>query len=212
VGVLAIGSYLYLPKPAVTAERPAQQRTRVAAPAPPVAPDPSTYTLRQIEEAASLVGDAKRLAREGKFTEAEAALQAAEKAAPALPQTREAQREVAELATPKGRFQRLIGDAKRALEHDDPAAARTAIAEAEKLDPGAPSLTELKQQLAATESAKAKRNEQIVALLVRFRDALKRKDIAAAYRALNEAERIDIVDPRIDEARLELDKAQEAAR
>jgi hypothetical protein len=45
-----------------------------------------------------------------------------------------------------------------------------------------------------------------------MRSAIARKDIAGADRAFNEAARIDVLDPALDEARVELAHAHEAAR
>ena len=45
-----------------------------------------------------------------------------------------------------------------------------------------------------------------------MRQAVARHDFAAAARALNEAERLDIRDPAIDPARVELARAQDAGR
>ncbi len=44
-----------------------------------------------------------------------------------------------------------------------------------------------------------------------MRQAIARKDIAGADRAFNEASRIDVLDPAIDQARVELAHAHEAA-
>ena len=188
--------------------RPRVAASRLAEPAP----DPSTYGTRQIEQAAVLVGEARRLARDGKTGEAEAALAAAEKAAPLLPATSEARREIAQLSTPKGRFERLLMDARRAVERDDAAAARAALDEAAAIDPAAPGLSSLRQQLAQREAELMRRTEHVASLLKRMREALARRDFAGAYQAVNEAERIDVTDSRIDEARLELDKAEAQAR
>jgi hypothetical protein len=43
-----------------------------------------------------------------------------------------------------------------------------------------------------------------------MREAIARHDFAAANRALNEAERIDVRDPSIEQARVELARAQNA--
>jgi hypothetical protein len=220
VMIAALASdFLYMPLPAETrtAEALPTERNRERARVAPSrltepAPDPSTYGIRQIEEAAVLVGDARRLALDGRTADAEAALAAAEKAAPLLPATAEARREVAGLATPGGRLERLLLDAGRAVERDDAAAARTALDAAASIDPTAPELAPLRQRLDRREAELARRNEQIATLLMRMREALARRDFAGAYRAVNEAERIDVTDVRIDAARLELDRAQAQAR
>ena len=43
-----------------------------------------------------------------------------------------------------------------------------------------------------------------------MRDAITRKDIAGADRAFNEASRIDILDPALEQARVELVQAHDA--
>ena len=45
-----------------------------------------------------------------------------------------------------------------------------------------------------------------------MRQSIARKDIAGADRAFNEAARIDVLDPALDEARVELAHAHESAR
>jgi hypothetical protein len=45
-----------------------------------------------------------------------------------------------------------------------------------------------------------------------MRASIARKDIAGADRAFNEASRIDILDPALDQARVELAHAHDAAR
>jgi hypothetical protein len=204
---------LYKPTPVETRAESRRERTRVAVPRPPEpAPDPSTYTNRQVEQAAVLVGSARRLALEGKVADAEAALAEADRIAPTLPETSEARREIARLATAKGRLEHFVLEARRAVERDDAEAAHAAIAAADAVDANAPELATLRQQLAAREAELAKQREQIAMLLKRMREALARRDFAGAYRAVNEAERIDVNDPRIDEARAELDKAEAQAR
>jgi len=58
----------------------------------------------------------------------------------------------------------------------------------------------------------AKRSSQVAELLATMREAIARRDIAGADRAFNEASRIDIRDPALDQARTELAQAHEAAR
>jgi hypothetical protein len=190
------------------ADTPQMRETRRVEPAP----DPSTYGRRQIEQAAVLVGEARRFALDGNLVEAEAALAAAEKAAPLLPETSEARREIAHLSTDKGRFERLLLDARRAIGRDDATTARAALDRAAGIDRDAPQLMALRQQLSDREAELARRSEHVAILLKRMREALARRDFAGAYRAVNEAERIDVSDARIDEARLELEKAEARPR
>jgi hypothetical protein len=64
----------------------------------------------------------------------------------------------------------------------------------------------------AAQQKDAKRSSQVAGLLTAMRESIARKDIAGADRAFNEASRIDILDPALDQARVELAHAHEAAR
>jgi hypothetical protein len=167
------------------------------------------------DEAASdrafhLIGQARRLADRDKFAEANAKLAEAEKLVPGLSETAEARRKIATLATPEGRFAIQLDRARTAAATDDYAAAEKELAEAERLKPGAPEVAELRQQMQATQQKEAKRSSQVADLLAAMRGAIARKDIAGADRAFNEAARIDILDPALDQARTELAQAHEA--
>lgn len=199
--------------------------------APPVAtrsaPGPATPTARQsvnvdgepvvpseeaVERAARLLGQARRLAEDGKFDQAVAKLDAADKAAPGLSETAEARRRIAEMRTPEGQFATQIGRAKFAIATDDAAAAQQALAEAERLKPQAPEIAQLRQELQAGQQKEAKRSGRVAELLTTMREAIARKDMAGADRAFNEAARIDILDPSLDQARTELARAHDAER
>jgi hypothetical protein len=164
------------------------------------------------DRAFHLIGQARRLADRGKFAEANAKLAEADKAVPGLSETAEARRKIAELATPEGQFAIQFDRARTAVATDDYAAAEKELAEAERLKPGAPEIAELRQQMQAAQQKDAKRSSQVAELLTAMRESIARKDIAGADRAFNEASRIDILDPALDQARVELAHAHEAAR
>jgi hypothetical protein len=191
------------------------------------APGPATPNARQsvnvdgepvvpseeaVERASRLTGQARRLADDGKFDEAIAKLDAADKAAPGLSETAEARRRIAEMRTPEGQFATQIGRARFSIDTDDPAAAEQALAEAERLKPQAPEIAQLRQELQAVQQKEAKRSGRVAGLLTTMREAIARKDIAGADRAFNEAARLDILDPALDQARTELARAHDAER
>jgi hypothetical protein len=166
----------------------------------------------QNDRAFHLVAQARRLADGGKFAEANAKLDEADKVVPGLSETAEARRKIAQLATPEGQFARQIARARTAAGNDDYAAAEKELADAERLKPGAPEIAELRQQIQAARQKEARRSSQVAALLATMRESIARKDIAGADRAFNEAARIDVLDPALDEARTELAQAHEQAK
>jgi tetratricopeptide (TPR) repeat protein len=163
------------------------------------------------DRAFHLVAQALRLADRGKFTEATAKLDEADKLVPGLSETGEARRKIAALATPDGQFALQIARARTAVGNADYAEADKALAEATKLKPEAPEIAELRQAVQATQQKEAKRSSQVAEALTTMRQAIARKDIASADRAFNEASRIDVLDPALDQARVELAHAHDEA-
>jgi hypothetical protein len=164
------------------------------------------------ERAMRLVGQARRLADKGKFAEAKVKLDKADKAAPGLSATAEARRRIAEMSTPEGQFATQLGRAHVAIDNDDTAEAEKALAEAERLRPQAPEVAQLRETLQAAQQKEADRHQRIVELIASMREAIARRDFAAADGALNEAARLDVLDPLVDQARRELVQAHEADR
>ena len=162
------------------------------------------------DEAVALVGDARRQAAAGNYAEAETSLAKAEKALPKLPETQQARDDIARLKTPEGQFVNHIQRARLAVDHDDTAAAEGDLAEAARLKADAPEIVELRAALQAAHDKKARREARIAGALARMREAMARRDFAAANSALNEAERIDVQEPTIRQARSELARAQNA--
>src|SRR5580704_9716870 len=152
------------PSSAATPSVAANPATPAVNPNEPVVPSEA-----QTDQIARLLGDAHRLAADGNFAEAKAALDKAD-------------------------------------------AVNKALAEAEKLNPQAPEIAQLRQALLAAQQKETHRNSRIVELLTTMREAIARHDFAAADGALNEAERINIRDPAVDQARSELARAHDADR
>ena len=204
--------------PAATADDanpPAATTPRVAAkPAAPTAnPDePAVPSAAQTDQMARLLGDARRLAADGKFDEAKAALDKADAVMPGSDDTAAARREIAALSTPQGQFVTQLARARAAIAQNDAGAANQALAEAEKINPQAPEIPQLRQAMQEAQQKETHRNGRIVELLATMREAIARHDFAAADGALNEAARIDIRDPAIDQARIELARAHDADR
>lgn len=211
-----------------TASAPAEDTSATAAagvarrPAAGVSTSPATAThatsgdevamvngLRR-DEAVALIGDARRQAAAGNYAEAEASLAKAEIAVPDLPETRQAHADIARLQTPEGQFANHIQRARLAVDHDDRAAAEAELAEAARLRADAPEIAELRAALQTAQDKKARREARIAAALARMREAMAQRDFAAANSALNEAERIDVQEPAIRQARAELARAQNA--
>ena len=211
VVVLAGGAFYFFDRPA--AEAPAAPARKAASvQRPDVTNLDDTPNEAASDRAFHLIGQARRLADRGKFDEANAKLAEADKAVPGLSETAEARRKIAELATPEGRFAIQLSRARTALGSDDYAAAEKELTEAAKLKPEAPELAALRQEMQAAQQKGAKRSSQVAELLGAMRESIARKDIAGADRAFNEAARIDVLDPTLDQARVELAQAHDAAR
>jgi hypothetical protein len=215
VVVLTGGAFYLFDRPAAEAPpAPAKQAPKQAdsASRPDVTNLDDTPNEAASDRAFHLIGQARRLADRGKFDEANAKLAEADKAVPGLSETAEARRRIAELATPEGRLAIQLSRARAALGSDDYAAAEKELAEAEKLKPGAAEIAALRQEMQAAQQKEAKRSSQVAELLAAMRESIARKDIAGADRAFNEASRVDVLDPALDQARVELAQAHDAAR
>ena len=156
------------------------------------------------------IGDARRQAAAGNYTEAEASLVKAEKAFPKLPETQQARDDIARLKTPEGQPANHILRARLAVDHDDRAAAEAELAEAARLKADAPEIVELRAALQAAHDKKARREARIAGALARMREAMARRDFATANSALNEAERVDVQESTVRQARGEFTGAQNA--
>jgi uncharacterized protein HemY len=198
--------------PESVAPRRAAQAT--AGPANPstITPDDPTPTVSALhrDEAVSLIGEARRQAAAGNFGQAEASLQRARKTAPDLPEIEQARRDIEQLQTPEGNLATQLQRARLAIEHDDNPAAEAALGEAARIKPDAPEIASLRAALQQAQDKAAQREARIAAALGRMREAVARRDFAAADSALNEAERIDVQNPTIRRARGELARARGA--
>jgi len=178
---------------------------------PPASADDQTGPSNtQSDQLVQLVGEARRLANDGKFDEAEGALQKADKVFPGWSETEKARNEIAQLRTPEGQLKAQLDRARFAIEHDDRAAAEKALAEAERLNAQAPQIAELRQALQQAEQKDTHRGDRVTELLTKMREDISRGDLAAADGDLNAAERVNVQDPAIREARRELARAREA--
>ena len=211
VGVaLAVFDRSDTPVPATTA---ASGRAAPAAPVPPQqssSGDPVVPTDAQSEQVRGFIADARRQAAAGNFTEAAASLQKADGVIANLPETAQARSDIAEMATPQGQLNTQLTRARTAIDQGDSAAAEKALAEAERLNPQAPEIAGLRQALQVAQQKETHRNDRVTALLTKMREAIARHDMTAADSALNEAERIDVRDPSVQRARIELNRAESA--
>jgi hypothetical protein len=193
---------------------PATQNAEAAKPAtttPPSAADDQTGpSAVQTDQLVGLIGEARRLAAAGKFDEAEASLQKADKVYTGWSETEKARAEIAQLRTPEGQLKTQLDRARLAIEHNDHIAAEQALAEAEKLNAQAPQLAELRAALKEAEQKQQHRDSRVTELLTKMREEIARGDFAAADADLNAAERVNIQDPAVQQARRELARAREA--
>ena len=213
VGVVVLAGAFYLFNRTDAEAPPAPARQAAAStPRPDVTNLDDTPDEAVSDRAFRLIAQARRLADRGKFPEANAKLDEVDKQLPGLSETAEARRKIAGLATPEGQFALQIARARTAVGNDDYAAAEKELADAARLKPDAPEIAELRQEMQAMQQKEAKRSSQVAEQLAAMRESIARMDIAGADRAFNEASRIDILDPALDQARVELAHAHEAAR
>jgi tetratricopeptide (TPR) repeat protein len=199
--------------PAASDAKPRAAKTATPAAAPTANPDePAVPNAAQTDQMARLLGDARRLAADGKFDEAKAALDKADAVIPGSDDTAAARREIAALSSPEGQLVTQLARARAAIAQNDIAAANQALAEAEKINPQAPEIPQLRQAMQAAQQKETHRNSRVTELLTTMREAIARHDFAAADGALNEAARIDVRDPALDAARIELARAHDADR
>jgi hypothetical protein len=192
------------------ANPPATARSAAAA-KPTANPDePAVPNAAQTDQAARLLGAARRLAQDGNFAGAKAVLDRADALMPGSADTAAARREITQMSTPQGQLALQLDRARSAIAQDDSAAAEKALAQVERLSPQAPEIAGLRQALQDAQQKEARRSSHITELLTDMREAIARHDFAAANRALNEAQRIDVRDPSIEPARAELARAQNA--
>lgn len=185
------------------------KRAPLAAVSPGVEGEETMRSDADNEQILRLVGEARRLADNGQFDQARATLDRADKLLPGQPEIAAARREIDRQATPQAQLALQLERTRLAIARGDEAGARTALAEAERLDPKAPQIAPLKKSLAAAASRDDRREQRIAALLTEMRSAIARKDLAAADRAFNEAARLDLLDPGLDRARVELSQAHQ---
>lgn len=172
--------------------------------------EPTIISAQQRDEAVGLIADARRQASAGNFTEAAASLKKAEAAFPQMPEIEQARADIEKLKTPEGNLAAQLARARLAVEHNDTATAEAALAEASRIKPDAPEIAEMRGALQAAKEKAAQRETRIADALARMREAVAKRDFAAADSALNEAERIDVQDPLVRRARGELARARGA--
>jgi len=126
---------------------PAAAKPRVAAKSTADPDEPSALSPAESERIAQLLGEARRLARDGKFAEAKAALDKVDAIRPRLAEAAQMRREIDQMSTPQGQLALQLERARSAIEQDDRATAEQALAEAERLNPQAPEIARLRQAL-----------------------------------------------------------------
>ena len=163
----------------------------------------------QTDQALNLIADARQQAAQGQFPAAQASLEKADKVIPHMKEIADARRDITQLSTPDGQLKTQLDLARSAVASDDRAAAEKALTAAEKLNPQTPEIASLRQTLQADEQKDAKRRGRVEKLIASMHEAIARHDIAAADGAFNEAMRVDVRDPTLDKARVELARAHD---
>jgi hypothetical protein len=221
--VVVIGGGIYVFK---APDKPVEPPVQAAKPAPPPLPPPPAATPRppapappagpsaaQIGQARDLITDARRFASLGDFSGAETALQNADKAAPGFAEVAQARRDIAEMRTARGQLGLLIERTRRAIERGDFVAAERTLAEAERVDVNAPEVIEVRRELRAAErQGNRQQDGRVTILLTAARAAIALGDLAAADRALGQAEQVDARDPAVIQARADFYAAEQTAR
>jgi hypothetical protein len=111
------------------------------------------------------------------------------------------------------RIAKLIADARAAIARKDWIAAERFVADAEKIDKDAPPVKAIRADFerAKRDASNADDNAQRIAKLVAdARAALAKKDLAAAERAVADAEKLDKDAPAVKAVRADLDAAKKA--
>ncbi len=188
--------------PATISERVPE--TRSSNPDDPDLPNPKADLALQA------VADARRLADDGNFAQAEAELKKAEQAMPDMPQIKQARDDIAAMQTPQGQLRLQLNKAELAIERNDEGTARAALAKAAEIAPDSPDIGPLQQRLQELQQRTLAHANRLAELLTRMREAIARQDFATADDALNLAERLDVGNPAVMEARIELNRAHNA--
>jgi hypothetical protein len=220
LALVLVGGVVYLSDRTDTAGPPVVDSQRAPAVPPSQLSTKPTSALddrdvpspTETDRVARLLGEARQLAYAGNFADAKAAVDKAEAILPGSTEIAQMRREITEISKPDAQFALHLQRARSAIVQSDYEGAEQALAAAESLKPQAPEIAQLRQQLQQSQRQQAERTRRINELLGEMRQAIGRHDLAAANRALNAAERLDVRDPAIDPARIELARAQDAER
>src|SRR5581483_5388241 len=177
----------------------------------PAADEQTTPTGVQADKILALVAQARQLAADGKFDEADKALDQADKVVKNQPEVQQARRDIAAMKTPQGQLALQLARAQLAVDHGDNAAAEKALAEVEKLKPDAPEIAELRARMQHQQIKETHHDDRVTRHLTAMREAIARGDFATADSELNAAERADVADPAVHQARIELNRARNSA-
>jgi hypothetical protein len=222
--IVVVGAFYFFDRSGTATPPATAEATNPTATAPSAAAKPASKSATatanpdeaavpsaaQTEQVARLLGDARRLAQDGDFAGAKAALDKADTVMPGSPDTAAVRSDIAKMSTPQGQLALQLDRARSAIAQDDTPAAEKALAEAERLSPQAPEIASLRQTLQDAQQKDAHRSEHVAQLLKDMRDAIARHDFKSANSAFNEAERINVRDPSIEPARVELARARNA--
>ncbi len=163
----------------------------------------------QEAELAALVNEARQAIRRKDLSAAERAIREAERIDANAASVQQLKRELAAARAQEGEedVQRLVAQARQAIQRKDFDAAERALREAERLDPRSQAVQQARRELAAAR-AQEQNEENIARLVGQARQAIQRKDFDAAERALREAERLDPRSTAVQQVKRELAAAR----
>lgn len=161
-----------------------------------------------------LVADARAALQRKDLPAAERAVAEAEKIARDAPEVKAVRAELEKAKRDAGgdkaeRLRTLVANARAALQRKDLPAAERAVVEAEKLDRNAPTVKAARADL---DKAKREVAERVQKLVADARAALQRRDLAAAERAVAEAEKLDRDAAPVKAVRADLEAAKRGAQ
>ncbi len=161
------------------------------------------------EEVTRLVNQARQAIQRKDFDAADRALREAERLDARSAAVQQARRELAAARAQEQNEEnvtRLVGQARQAIQRKDFDAAERALREAERLDPRSAAVQQARRELTAARAQS--QNGDVDRLVAQARQAIQRKDLEGAERALREAERIDPRNAAVQQARRELAAAR----
>jgi len=201
--------------PPAPAPAPAPRPPVAAAPPAASSPPPASNT-GQAETILvhQLVGDARRAITRGDFAAADRALDQAERLTPRSDDVIAARRDLREAQqratrSDRHRLDDLVTEARAAIGRHDYVGADRLLDQAEQIDSRDNSIKQARAELANARLHADRETQRVDQLVAQARAATARQDYAGADRLLDQAENIDRRDRDVQQARAELNAAQQ---